>query len=59
VCNLAAGPVWALTLTKLVEVVQAITGWETGLWELLKVGERTVTMARVFNWLNEFVKDKR
>ncbi len=49
VCNLVAGPVWALTLTKLVEVVQAITGWETSLWELLKVGERSVTMARVFN----------
>ncbi len=49
VCNFVAGPVWALTLAKLVEVVQAITGWETSLWELLKVGERTVTMARVFN----------
>jgi aldehyde:ferredoxin oxidoreductase len=49
VCNFVAGPVWALTLTRLVEVVQAITGWETSLWELLKVGERTVTMGRVFN----------
>ena len=49
VCNFVAGPVWALTLPKLVEVVQAVTGWETSLWELLKVGERTVTMARVFN----------
>jgi len=49
VCNFAAGPVWALPLNKLVEVVSAVTGWETSLWELLKVGERTVTMARVFN----------
>jgi aldehyde:ferredoxin oxidoreductase len=49
VCNFVAGPVWALTLPKLVEVVQAVTGWETSLWELIKVGERTVTMARVFN----------
>jgi len=49
VCNFVAGPVWALTLSKLVEVVQAVTGWETSLWELMKVGERTVTMARVFN----------
>ena len=48
-CNFAAGPVWALSLPKLVEVVNAITGWETSLWELLKVGERTVTMARAFN----------
>ena len=49
VCNFVAGPVWALQLNKLVEVVNAITGWETSLWELLKAGERTVTMARVFN----------
>ena len=49
VCNFVAGPVWALTMTKLVEMVQAVTGWETSLWELMKVGERTVTMARVFN----------
>ena len=49
VCNFVAGPVLALTLPKLVEVVQAVTGWETSLWELMKVGERTVNMARVFN----------
>ncbi|MBI5968038.1 MAG: aldehyde ferredoxin oxidoreductase family protein [Deltaproteobacteria bacterium] len=49
VCNFVAGPVWALPLNRLVEVVNAITGWETSLWELLKAGERTVTMARVFN----------
>ena len=49
VCNFVAGPVWALPLNKLVDVVSAITGWETSLWELLKAGERTVTMARVFN----------
>ncbi len=49
VCNFVAGPVWALSLPKLVEVLQAVTGWETSLWELMKVGERTVTMARVFN----------
>jgi aldehyde:ferredoxin oxidoreductase len=49
VCNFVAGPVWALPLNKLVEVVSAVTGWETSLWELMKAGERTVTMARVFN----------
>jgi aldehyde:ferredoxin oxidoreductase len=49
VCNFAAGPVWALPLTRLAELVSAVTGWDTSLWELLKVGERTVTMARVFN----------
>ncbi len=49
VCNFVAGPVWALPLNQLVEVVKAVTGWETSLWELMKAGERAVTMARVFN----------
>jgi aldehyde:ferredoxin oxidoreductase len=49
VCQFSAGPVWALPLNKLVEVVNAITGWETSLWELLKVGERAIHMSRVFN----------
>lgn len=34
---------------QIVELVQGITGWQTNLWELLKAGERGVTMARVFN----------
>jgi aldehyde:ferredoxin oxidoreductase len=32
-----------------VELVRGITGWRTNLYELLKVGERIVTMARLFN----------
>lgn len=32
-----------------VELVRAITGWETNLWELLKTAERSVTMMRLFN----------
>lgn len=39
----------ALPFSKLVEAVTAITGWETSLWELLRVGERANVMARVFN----------
>lgn len=30
-------------------LVNAITGWNTTTWELMKVGERAATMARVFN----------
>jgi aldehyde:ferredoxin oxidoreductase len=29
--------------------LRALTGWETNLYEMLKWGERGVTMARVFN----------
>jgi len=34
---------------KTVEMVRAITGWNTSLHELLKAGERAYTMARAFN----------
>ena len=34
---------------QLVEVVRAITGWNTNVWELEKAAERGVTMARIFN----------
>ena len=34
---------------QMVEIVRAITGWETTLHELLLAGERGVTMARAFN----------
>ena len=37
------------TRDQVVELVRAITGWETNIWELLKVAERGVTMARAFN----------
>ncbi len=57
VCNFVAGPVWALPLNQLVEAVHAVTGWDTSLWELLKVGERTVTMARVFNLREGFGRE--
>ena len=33
----------------MVELVRAITGWETSQYELLLAGERTVTMARLVN----------
>jgi aldehyde:ferredoxin oxidoreductase len=34
---------------QLVELMRAITGWETNVWELMKAGERCVTMARAYN----------
>ncbi|MFX0023222.1 MAG: aldehyde ferredoxin oxidoreductase family protein [Candidatus Hermodarchaeota archaeon] len=31
------------------EILTAVTGWYSSTWELMKVGERITTMARVFN----------
>jgi aldehyde:ferredoxin oxidoreductase len=44
----------AISLNQLVECVHAITGWRTSLFELLKAGERGVTMARAFNYRHGF-----
>jgi aldehyde:ferredoxin oxidoreductase len=33
----------------LVELVSGVTGWNTSLYELMKVGERALALARVFN----------
>ncbi len=34
---------------QLVDLVSGATGWKTNLWELLRAGERGVTLAKVFN----------
>jgi aldehyde:ferredoxin oxidoreductase len=40
-------PPWSKV--ELVQIVNAITGWETTGFELMKTGQRILTMARVFN----------
>ena len=37
------------TLEMLFDMTRAVTGWNTSLWEMLKTGERTSSMLRVFN----------
>jgi len=39
------------------EIVRAVTGWRSSSWELMKVGERITTMARVFNIREGFSKN--
>ena len=50
-CIFAGVPFYtgALPFSRLVETVEAITGWDTSLWELMRVGERNNVMARMFN----------
>ncbi|MCP4405025.1 MAG: aldehyde ferredoxin oxidoreductase family protein [bacterium] len=38
----------ALSLNQLEEIVRCVTGWRTSLFDLLKVGERAITMSRAF-----------
>jgi aldehyde:ferredoxin oxidoreductase len=49
ICNFCSVPIHAMTFARLVEAVQAITGWDTSLFEIMRVSERSNVMARVFN----------
>ncbi|MHB8758246.1 MAG: aldehyde ferredoxin oxidoreductase family protein [Bacillota bacterium] len=48
-CCFTVGPGKLLKMGHLVEAVNAATGWNTSLFELMKAGERTVTLGRLFN----------
>ena len=50
VCQFVYGPAWQLYgPNQLVQMIQAVTGWDVSLWELMKVGERRLNMMRAFN----------
>ena len=49
VCVFGAVARSILPLDKLVDLVNAATGWRTGLWEIMKAGERATNMFRVCN----------
>ncbi|HWU36172.1 MAG TPA: aldehyde ferredoxin oxidoreductase C-terminal domain-containing protein, partial [Candidatus Acidoferrum sp.] len=49
ICTLAAAPIDILGITQVTNLVRALTGWDTSLWELMKVAERGKALARVVN----------
>lgn len=49
VCFFGVAPRGLLPLPMFEDLVQAITGWETSLWEVMKTGERALNLCRVFN----------
>jgi aldehyde:ferredoxin oxidoreductase len=60
ICNFCSVPIHAMTFDNLVETVNAITGWNTSLFELMQIAERSQVIARVFNNRNGFKpKDDR
>jgi aldehyde:ferredoxin oxidoreductase len=48
-CVLCFAPVRTFTMADMVEIISAVTGWETSLWEIMKLGERRINMFRAFN----------
>jgi aldehyde:ferredoxin oxidoreductase len=50
VCNFVFGPSWQLYDTQeLLEALQAVTGWEVTIPEMLEVGQRRLNLQRAFN----------
>lgn len=51
-CIFTFAPVRTFKIEQIPEMVKAVTGWNTSLWELMKVGERATTMTKMFNIKN-------
>lgn len=49
VCDFGYVPRSVGTMDELLAIVRATTGWNTTWYELMKLGERTINMARLFN----------
>jgi aldehyde:ferredoxin oxidoreductase len=56
-CIFTAVPFGPMPANAIVDYVNAATGWETSLWELMKVGERHSAMARMFNLREGFAAE--
>ena len=50
VCHFGYVPRSVGTMEELLEIVKSATGWETTWFELMKLGERSINMARIFNY---------
>jgi aldehyde:ferredoxin oxidoreductase len=56
-CDFVGTPLNSLEPAPLVSYVNAVTGWNMSLYEVLKVGERANTLARLFNCREGFTPD--
>ena len=54
VCYFGYVPRSVGTMDELLEIICAATGWRTTWFELMKLGERSINMARVFNYREGF-----
>ncbi len=49
VCDFGYVPRSVGTMEELLEIIRSTTGWKTTWFELMKLGERSINMARIFN----------
>ena len=48
-CDFVGAPLNTLQLDPMIDYINAVTGWNVSIYELMKVGERNNTLARMFN----------
>jgi aldehyde:ferredoxin oxidoreductase len=56
-CDFVGTPLNALALEQFVGYVNSVTGWNMSLYEMMKVGERANTLARLFNCREGFTPE--
>jgi aldehyde:ferredoxin oxidoreductase len=56
-CDFVGAPLNGLEMEPLVAYINAVTGWNMSLYELMKVGERNNTLGRVFNCREGFTPE--
>jgi len=49
ICAFVVAPAQIFKMKHIVDIVSAVTGWETSLWEIMKIGEKRINMAKCFN----------
>ncbi|GAB4115596.1 MAG: aldehyde ferredoxin oxidoreductase family protein [Candidatus Caldatribacteriota bacterium] len=54
VCDFGYVPRSLGVLDELLEIIRSTTGWKTTWFELMKLGERSINMARIFNYREGF-----
>ena len=54
ICDFGYVPRSVGTLNELLEIICSTTGWRTTWFELMQVGERSINMARIFNYREGF-----
>lgn len=54
VCDFGYVPRSVGTMEELLEIIRSTTGWRTTWFELMKLGERSINMARIFNYREGF-----
>ena len=57
-CIFAFSPVRYFDFRDLVKIIDAITGWETSLFELFKIGEKRLNLFRAFNMREGFTSEE-